>query len=62
MNKTLFMRTIETNDQIASLALRIPAGIIFIAHGAQKLFGSFGGYGLEARGNGWPPSVWSRAT
>tara|TARA_R110001599_G_scaffold52683_13_gene147371 strand:- start:22578 stop:23069 length:492 start_codon:yes stop_codon:yes gene_type:complete len=56
MNKTLFMRTIETNDQIASLALRIPAGIIFIAHGAQKLFGSFGGYGLEGTGQ-WMASI-----
>ncbi len=32
------------------LALRLPLGIIFIAHGAQKLFGAFGGYGLEGTG------------
>jgi putative oxidoreductase len=32
------------------LALRVPVGIIFIAHGAQKLFGAFGGYGLEGTG------------
>ena len=35
---------------MAPLALRIPVGIIFIAHGAQKLFGAFGGYGLEGTG------------
>lgn len=34
----------------AALALRIPIAIIFIAHGAQKLFGLFGGYGLTGTG------------
>ena len=28
----------------------VSVGIIFIAHGAQKLFGWFGGYGLEGTG------------
>jgi len=41
---------LRTDDQWASLALRIPAGIILAAHGAQKLFGWFGGYGLEGTG------------
>ncbi|HWP43435.1 MAG TPA: DoxX family protein [Blastocatellia bacterium] len=31
----------------APLALRIMVAVIFIAHGAQKLFGIFGGYGIE---------------
>lgn len=34
----------------AALALRIPVGIIVAAHGAQKLFGWFGGYGLDGAG------------
>ncbi|MEL0628781.1 DoxX family protein [Psychromonas aquatilis] len=34
----------------AALALRIPIAIIFIAHGSQKLFGLFGGYGLTGTG------------
>jgi putative oxidoreductase len=41
---------LSTEAQWGSLALRIPAGIIFAAHGAQKLFGWFGGYGLEGTG------------
>ncbi len=47
---------LATNDSLTGLALRIPAGIIFVAHGAQKLFGSFGGNGLEGTGQ-WMASL-----
>ena len=50
MNQELIRRTFATDAGLAMLALRIPVGIIFIAHGAQKLFGWFGGYGLEGTG------------
>ena len=33
---------------IALLVVRVIAGIIFAVHGAQKLFGAFGGPGLDA--------------
>src|SRR5437016_14310322 len=33
---------------IALLVVRVVAGVIFAAHGAQKLFGAFGGPGLSA--------------
>lgn len=36
--------------------VRILVGIIFMAHGAQKLFGLFGGYGLEGTGQ-WMESI-----
>lgn len=30
--------------------VRVTAGLLLVPHGAQKLFGAFGGYGLEATG------------
>ena len=50
MNTSFLQRTLESRAGWAPLALRVPIGIIFMAHGAQKLFGWFGGYGLEATG------------
>jgi len=41
---------LSTNNSFAALILRIPAGIILMAHGGQKLFAWFGGYGLEGTG------------
>ncbi len=32
---------------IGFLALHVIVGLLFIGHGAQKLFGSFGGHGIE---------------
>jgi putative oxidoreductase len=56
MNTSFIKKLITTNAGYAALVLRIPAAIIFIAHGAQKLFGSFGGYGLEGTGQ-WMASI-----
>lgn len=41
---------------LGATTLRVPVGIILAAHGAQKLFGWFGGYGLEGTGQ-WMASV-----
>ena len=51
MSTTRFIdRVLSTDDSTGALALRVPTGLIFAAHGAQKLFGWFGGYGLEGTG------------
>lgn len=56
MTHPLIQRFLSTNAGWSALALRIPVGIIFAAHGAQKLFGWFGGYGLEGTGQ-WMASI-----
>ncbi|WP_066390293.1 DoxX family protein [Neobacillus mesonae] len=38
------------------LIIRLVIGVLFIGHGAQKLFGWFGGYGLKGTG-GWFESI-----
>ncbi|GAA6183016.1 DoxX family protein [Aliiglaciecola sp. NS0011-25] len=47
MSGTFLAKVFNSDQGFSPLALRIPVGIIFIAHGSQKLFGLFGGYGLE---------------
>lgn len=56
MSTHILNRVIDTTPSWSALALRIPVGIIFAAHGAQKLFGWFGGYGLEGTGQ-WMDSI-----
>ncbi len=55
-NTSIIKRLVATTAGLSPLALRIPVGIIFAAHGAQKLFGWFGGYGLEGTGK-WMASI-----
>jgi putative oxidoreductase len=44
--KTVF----NTRAGYGITVVRVLVGIIFIAHGSQKLFGAFGGHGLEGTG------------
>ena len=55
--KNQFAHTLfNSTGGYAALALRLPVGLILAAHGAQKLFGWFGGYGLEGTGQ-WMDSI-----
>ena len=56
MSTSTINKLTSSNAGFAALALRIPMGIIFMAHGAQKLFAWFGGYGLEGTGQ-WMDSI-----
>jgi len=50
MSNSSFKRVLATDAGYGPLVLRVLVGVIFAAHGAQKLFGWFGGYGLEGTG------------
>lgn len=56
MSKALIQRVLTTDNSLSGLLMRISAGVIFAAHGAQKLFGSFGGGGLEGTAQ-WMASI-----
>ncbi|NPC54829.1 DoxX family protein [Caenimonas soli] len=56
MTRSFIPRLLAPGSSWGPLALRIPVGLIFAAHGAQKLFGWFGGYGLEGTGQ-WMGSI-----
>ncbi|TGK23354.1 DoxX family protein [Leptospira stimsonii] len=43
MLETLF----STNSDLGPFLLRVVLGLVFFPHGAQKLFGWFGGYGFK---------------
>ena len=63
----MLRRITTTHKTWATVPLRLALGLIFIAHGAQKVFGAFGGRGLSAFINSpaplglWPSWAWMSA-
>ncbi|MCY1272120.1 putative oxidoreductase MhqP [compost metagenome] len=53
---TLIKSILSTNAGIGLAILRITTGLTFMAHGSQKLFGAFGGPGLQGMGQ-WLESL-----
>jgi len=56
MEQTMKLTRVNTNVDLGLLLMRAMVGVVFVFHGGQKLFGLFGGYGLEATA-GWMESV-----
>jgi putative oxidoreductase len=52
----LINKTFVSNAGLEAVILRVPIGLILAAHGSQKLFAWFGGYGLDGTGQ-WMASV-----
>ncbi|MBS1784155.1 MAG: DoxX family protein [Acidobacteria bacterium] len=43
----MFKRLLSTTDDYALTILRLVLGLVFFAHGSQKMLGWFGGYGFH---------------
>ena len=56
MQSSLLNTALTSKAGVAALILRVPVGLILMAHGAQKLFGWFGGNGLAGTA-GWMSSM-----
>jgi len=44
----MFKRLVSTEHDLSLTVLRAVLGVVFFAHGAQKMLGWFGGYGFDA--------------
>ena len=56
MTTSLLNKILTSKAGVAALVLRVPVGLILAAHGAQKLFGWFGGNGLAGTAQ-WLSSI-----
>jgi len=43
---TMFKKLVNTDNDIATLVIRVLLGVVFFPHGMQKLLGWYGGYGF----------------
>lgn len=43
----MIRKIVSTDDSVATAILRLTLGVVFFAHGAQKMLGWFGGFGFS---------------
>ncbi len=43
----MFRKLMATDNDVATAIVRLALGVVFFAHGAQKMLGWFGGYGFS---------------
>lgn len=53
---SVFTSILATTDSVSLLVLRVALGIVILPHGLQKVFGWFGGWGLDGT-LGWFASI-----
>lgn len=53
----MFGKLLSTQADVAPLVMRVMLGIVFFPHGAQKVFGWFGGHGLAGTLNFFTESM-----
>ncbi|MCE0495976.1 DoxX family protein [Vibrio salinus] len=56
MANSIITKLLDSKSGASSLILRVPVGLTLAAHGSQKLFAWFGGYGLTGTGQ-WMDSI-----
>jgi putative oxidoreductase len=49
--QAMLRKLIQTDNRTATTIIRVVLGIVFFAHGAQKMLGWFGGYGFTGTMN-----------